>query len=100
MGKPSNLFSNRGLRTNPVTGDVAEGGRHGGTYHPGFISQRGHSANLLPSSTPIAAGAIGAFLTALVPVMWAYSGWHLLGPVGEEVENPGKNLPRALVFSV
>jgi len=32
--------------------------------------------------------------------MWAYSGWHLLGPVGEEVENPGKNFPRALVFSM
>ena len=66
----------------------------------GFVSQRGDSANLLSSSMPVAAGAVGAFLTALVPVMWAYSGWHLLGPVGEEVENPGKNFPRALVFSM
>src|SRR5262249_3329511 len=46
------------------------------------------------------AGTIGAFLAALVPVMWAYSGWHLLGPVGEEVENPGKNIPRALAYGV
>jgi len=66
----------------------------------GFVSQRGDSANLLPSSMPIAAGAAGAFLAALVPIMWAYNGWHLLGPVGEEVENPGKNFPRALVFSM
>ena len=63
----------------------------------GFVSQRGNFANLLPSSTPITSGTAGAFLAALVPVMWAYSGWHLLGAVGEEAENPGKNVPRALV---
>src|SRR5215472_1976261 len=62
----------------------------------GFVSQRSNFANLLPSSTPLAAGAVGAFLTALVPVMWAYRGWHLLGAVGEEMENPEKNIPRAL----
>jgi basic amino acid/polyamine antiporter, APA family len=64
----------------------------------GFVSQRGNFADLLPGSMPIAAGTAGVFLAALVPVMWAYSGWHLLGPVGEEVENPGKNIPRALVY--
>ncbi len=66
----------------------------------GFVSHRGDSANLLSNSTPVAVGAVGAFLAALVPIMWAYSGWHLLGPVGEEVENPGKNFPRALVLSI
>src|SRR5262249_32594012 len=66
----------------------------------GFVAHRGDSASLLPGSTPAAAGALSAFLAALVPIMWAYSGWHLLGPVGEEVENPGKNFPRALVISI
>jgi basic amino acid/polyamine antiporter, APA family len=66
----------------------------------GFISQRGNFASLVPGSMPIAAGTVGAFLTALIPVMWAYSGWHLLGPVGEEVEDPGKNIPRALVYGI
>jgi len=66
----------------------------------GFVSQKGNFASLVPSSTAIGAGTAGAFLAALVPVMWAYSGWHLLGPVGEEVENPGKNIPRALVYGI
>lgn len=66
----------------------------------GFILPRGNIASLLPSSTSIAAGTPGSFLAALVPVMWAYSGWHLLGPVGEEVENPGKNFPRALLYGM
>lgn len=66
----------------------------------GFVLQKSNFADLPPSSTPFGAGTVGAFLAALVPVMWAYSGWHLLGPVGEEVENPGKNFPRALVSGV
>src|SRR5215469_11646848 len=66
----------------------------------GFLSQRGNFENLLTGSMPIAASTAGAFLTALVPVLWAYSGWQLLGPVGEEVENPGKNIPRALAYGM
>jgi basic amino acid/polyamine antiporter, APA family len=66
----------------------------------GFVSQRANFGSLLPSSTSSAPSNAGAFLAALVPVMWAYSGWHLLGPVGEEVENPGKNIPRALVYGM
>ena len=66
----------------------------------GFVSQRGNLANLLPSSTPLAAGSASAFLTALVPVLWAYNGWHLLGAAGEEVENPGRNVPRAYVYGM
>lgn len=62
----------------------------------GFASEKGNFANLLPGSMPLAAGSAGAFLTALVPALWAYGGWHLLAPVGEEVENPDKNIPRAL----
>src|SRR5262249_27849359 len=59
-----------------------------------------NSAKLLPGPTPVVSGTVSAFLAALVPIMWAYSGWHLLGPVGEEVENPGKNIPRALVYGM
>jgi len=66
----------------------------------GFVSQKGNFGSLGPGSTATGAGTVGAFLAALVAVMWAYSGWHLLGPVGEEVDNPGKNIPRALVYGM
>jgi APA family basic amino acid/polyamine antiporter len=40
-------------------------------------------------------GPIVAFLTALVPVMFAYNGFQYLGQLGGEVVNPKKNIPRA-----
>jgi APA family basic amino acid/polyamine antiporter len=45
-------------------------------------------------------GVLQGFLTALVPVMAAYSGFSYLGPVGGEVLNPGKNLPRAAILGI
>jgi basic amino acid/polyamine antiporter, APA family len=43
-------------------------------------------------------GALVAFLTALVPVMAAYNGFQGLGPLGGEILNPRKNLPRAAIL--
>jgi len=43
-------------------------------------------------------GALVAFLTALVPVMAAYNGFQSLGPLGGEVLNPSRNLPRAAIL--
>lgn len=47
--------------------------------------------------TAVGAGAIGALLTALVPAMWAYNGFNDLGDVGEEIQRPEKNIPRAII---
>lgn len=41
---------------------------------------------------------LSGFLLALVPVMFAYSGWNAAAYVAEEVRDPGRNLPRALVL--
>lgn len=41
--------------------------------------------------------AIGAVLTAMVPVMWAYNGFQNLGCLGAEVRDPAKNIPIALL---
>jgi basic amino acid/polyamine antiporter, APA family len=45
-------------------------------------------------------GTIGAVLTALVPAMWAYNGFNDLGAVGEEIQHPGKNIPRAIILGL
>ena len=39
-------------------------------------------------------------LTALVPAMWAYNGFNDLGDVGEEIQHPGKNIPRAIILGL
>jgi len=44
--------------------------------------------------------SIGAFLTALVPAMWAYNGFNDLGHLGEEIVQPQKNIPRALILGL
>ena len=49
-------------------------------------------APILHSST-----AVGAVLTAMVPVMWAYNGFQNLGCLGAEVRDPGRSIPIAIL---
>jgi len=44
--------------------------------------------------------AASRFALVLLAVMWAYNGWHGITPVAEEVREPGKNIPRALLVGV
>ncbi len=38
------------------------------------------------------------FGTALIGIFWAYHGWMNIAPVAEEVKNPSRNIPRALLL--
>ena len=50
---------------------------------------------------PAGTGAmIGAVATALVPVLFAYGGWQQTNFIAEELIEPERNLPRALVLGV
>jgi basic amino acid/polyamine antiporter, APA family len=40
------------------------------------------------------------FFGALAAALWAYDGWEDLNLVGSEVENPQRNIPRALIWGV
>lgn len=40
------------------------------------------------------------FGTALVGVIWAYHGWMNIAPIAEEIKDPQKNIPRALLLGV
>ena len=37
------------------------------------------------------------FAAILLSVMWAYNGWHDIAPVAEEVRDPQRNIPLALI---
>jgi APA family basic amino acid/polyamine antiporter len=43
---------------------------------------------------------VSAFFAALVPTMFAYGGWQNLNFVSEEVRDPLRNLPRAILIGV
>lgn len=52
------------------------------------------------TATPLSWGTITAVLTALVPTMWAYNGFNDLGDLGEEILQPQKNIPRAILLGL
>jgi basic amino acid/polyamine antiporter, APA family len=61
----------------------------------------GHAAGVAAVAAGAAGGtAVGGFLTALVAALWAYDGWSNVNLVAEEVREPEKNIPRALVMGV
>jgi basic amino acid/polyamine antiporter, APA family len=67
-----------------VTASLLLGGRHGATF-----------AHLTPAiGATITAGNLGL---ALVSVLWAYDGFGDLSLVGGEVQDPQRNLPRAII---
>lgn len=39
-----------------------------------------------------------AWLLALIPIMFSYSGWNAAAYIAEEVRDPGRNVPRALAM--
>jgi basic amino acid/polyamine antiporter, APA family len=59
-----------------------------------------HNAGAAAVVAPFGVGTIGALLTALVPAMWAYNGFNDLGDVGEEIQEPQKNIPRAIILGL
>ncbi|HKU20053.1 MAG TPA: amino acid permease [Terriglobales bacterium] len=66
----------------------------------GVTLEKHVTASASPVITPVALGTLGAFLTALVPAMWAYNGFNDLGDLGEEILEPHKNIPRAIILGL
>ncbi|MDP9267904.1 MAG: amino acid permease [Acidobacteriota bacterium] len=64
----------------------------------GFTYSAGTWANF--STTSPARGGFAGFMVALVAALWAYDGWNDLNMVGEEVKDPGKSIPIALISGV
>ena len=62
----------------------------------GFSVGAGSAANV----TGAASGPVvwSAWLLALIPVMFTYSGWNAAGYIAEEIRNPDRNVPRAFAL--
>jgi APA family basic amino acid/polyamine antiporter len=61
----------------------------------GLTLGAGSAANLTQGAGPIAGGT---WLLALIPVLFTYAGWNAAAYVAEEIEDPGRNVPRALAL--
>jgi len=68
-----------------------------------FLMRNGTAAPMSSSALldrPLSFNLVTAMGAALVPVLFAYGGWQTANFVAEEVREPRKNLPRALVTGV
>jgi APA family basic amino acid/polyamine antiporter len=66
----------------------------------GVILGKHHASTAVAAVVPFGTGTIAALLTALVPAMWAYNGFNDLGDVGEEIQWPERNIPRAIIMGL
>ncbi len=62
----------------------------------GLLSPHAAVANF--STSTAAAGGVAGFFAALVAALWAYDGWNNVAMVSSEIEDPRRNLPRALIL--
>lgn len=68
-----------------------------------FLLLRHDSGLTFEPAIPPALGGlplVSAFFAGLVPAMFAYGGWQNLNYVAEEVRDPVRNLPRAVLIGV
>jgi APA family basic amino acid/polyamine antiporter len=68
-----------------------------GVILAGLRAGKGNVANF-HTSMPAVPGGVAGFFVALVAALWGYDGWNNAGMLGSEIENPQKNLPRALII--
>jgi APA family basic amino acid/polyamine antiporter len=61
----------------------------------GLTIGTGNTANLQQTAGTVAPTS---FLLALIPVMFTYSGWNAAAYMAEEVRNPERNVPMALIL--
>ena len=61
----------------------------------GLTAGTGSPSNLTDSAGPV---TTTGFLFAFIPVMFTYSGWNAAAYMAEEIRDPGRNVPRALLM--
>jgi APA family basic amino acid/polyamine antiporter len=64
----------------------------------GFIHTPTHQISILPQTTSINEIFSAGFWVSLIYVSYAYSGWNAASYLAGEMENPQKNLPKALLL--
>src|SRR5262245_21820317 len=64
-----------------------------------FFSHGATWTHLITSVTPQWTG-LKAFGAAMLAALWAYDGWSFMPMAAGEVQNPQRNLPRALIFGM
>ncbi len=60
-----------------------------------------HTSHWKPAlDQPVSGGLLSSFGAAMVPVVFAFGGWHTATFASAEIKNPRRDLPRALIMGV
>ena len=65
-----------------------------------FVSEAVDVANYSTTVVPRQTGLAAQVGVVLLAVMWAYNGWHGVTPLAEEVRDPHRNIPWALLAGI
>ena len=61
----------------------------------GLTAGTGSPSNLTQAVGPV---TLTGWMFAMIPVMFTYSGWNAASYMAEEIRDPGRNVPRALIL--
>jgi amino acid transporter len=96
-----NILGTRGGSALQVLGTVVKVGGIFCLMGLPFMLHRGSPDNFSPFWTSAVKGSIFAgIMAAMVHVLWAYDGWINITPLAEEVRDPGRSVPRALILGM
>ena len=67
-----------------------------------FVLRQGTLANMAPVWPGAVSGGtiFTGMMAAMVSVLWAYDGWTNVTPLAEEIRDPGRNVPGALIIGM
>lgn len=66
-----------------------------------FFIRRGSPSNFEPIwPDALNASLYSGIMGAMIGVLWAYDGWINVTPLAEEIHNPDRNVPRALILGM
>ena len=63
-----------------------------------LLLTRGHAATVSGGWRSVETGGATVFGVALIAVLWAYEGWHVVSFSAGEFRNPQRDLPRSLLY--
>lgn len=92
-----------GTGTGASTGSAASTGSSAiSVFPPGLIYQNTHvhSHDLAAVSTVISSGGIFGILSAAAIVFFAFAGYARVATLGDEVRDPQRNIPKAIVIAL
>jgi APA family basic amino acid/polyamine antiporter len=66
-----------------------------------LLTGRGDTAHFSPLAPEhLSPGVLSALGVAMIATLFAYDGWHFVGFVAGEIEDPGRNLPRSIFLGI